>query len=102
MAANDIAAWLHELGLERYQDAFHANDIDFEVLSELSEPDLERLGVSLGHRKKLLKAIASLGAAVVGGSRKAPAAIQQAAVAEREAERRQVTVLFCDLAGYTR
>ena len=48
-----------------------------------------------------MKAIASLGAAVVGGSRKAPAAIQQAAVAEREAERRQVTVLFCDLAGYT-
>jgi class 3 adenylate cyclase len=101
MAANDIAAWLHELGLERYRDAFHANDIDIDVLPELSEADLERLGVSLGHRKKLLKAIASLGAAGATDSTEAQAAIRPAAPAAPEAERRQVTVLFCDLTDYT-
>jgi class 3 adenylate cyclase/tetratricopeptide (TPR) repeat protein len=99
MAANDIAAWLHELGLERYQEAFHANDIDIDVLRDLSESDLEKLGVSLGHRKKLLKAIASLGAAATPGSTEADAA---GAPAEVAGERRQVTVVFADLAGYTR
>jgi class 3 adenylate cyclase len=101
MAANDISAWLRELGLERYCDAFHTNDIDFEVLSDLSEPDLERLGVSLGHRKKILKAIASLAVADVAGSTEAKQAIRPAAGGDHQAERRQVTVLFCDLAGYT-
>ena len=60
MAATDIAAWLRALGLERYEQAFRASDIDADVLPELSEADLEKLGVSLGHRKKLLKAIADL------------------------------------------
>ena len=63
MAATDIAAWLRALGLERYEQAFRASDIDADVLTELSEADLEKLGVSLGHRKKLLKAIAELRAA---------------------------------------
>ncbi len=57
----DIAAWLRELGLERYETAFRNNDIDFDLLSDLTEADLERLGVvSLGHRKKLLRAIEAL------------------------------------------
>ena len=56
----DIGAWLRDLGLERYADAFEANAIDHEVLSEVTEADLEKLGVLLGHRKKLLKAIADL------------------------------------------
>ena len=60
MASADIAAWLREQGLERYEAAFRAHDIDADTLPELSEPDLEKLGVSLGHRKKLLAAIARL------------------------------------------
>ncbi|HEX5079327.1 MAG TPA: adenylate/guanylate cyclase domain-containing protein, partial [Geminicoccaceae bacterium] len=96
MRAPDIAQWLRALGLGRYEQAFRDNDIDGEVLADLDDADLEKLGVSLGHRKKLLKAIAALG----GGGGAAPAAAAPAAVVE--GERRQVTVLFADLAGYTR
>ncbi len=54
----DIAAWLQELGLERYLEAFRANDVDADVLRTLTDDDLKELGVgSLGHRKKLLEAI---------------------------------------------
>jgi len=59
----DVGDWLCSLGLGQYETLFHQNDIDAdaEVLSELTEGDLEKFGVSLGHRKRLLKAIASLG-----------------------------------------
>ena len=61
----DVGAWLRGLGLGQYEPAFRDNDIDAEVLPELAEADLERLGVaSLGHRKRLLKAIAALRADV--------------------------------------
>jgi hypothetical protein len=56
----DVAAWLRGLGLERYEDAFRANEVDWEVLPELNEGDLEKLGLPLGPRKKLLRAIAAL------------------------------------------
>ena len=56
----DVAAWLRSLGLERYEEAFHANEIDWEILPELNESDLEKLGLPLGPRKKLLRAIAIL------------------------------------------
>ena len=56
----DVAAWLRDLGLARYEEAFRDSDIDADVLPDLTEADLEKLGVSLGHRKKLLKAIAEL------------------------------------------
>ncbi|HYZ26424.1 MAG TPA: adenylate/guanylate cyclase domain-containing protein [Geminicoccaceae bacterium] len=96
MAVPDLAAWLYQLGLERYEETLRANDIDPDVLPELSDADLEKLGVSLGHRRKLLKAIADLRAGAANlpepSSRSAP---------EISGERRQVTVLFCDLAGYT-
>jgi hypothetical protein len=91
--AVDIATWLRGLGLEQYEAAFRDNAVDAEVLLELTAADLERLGVvPLGHRKKLLKAIAAL-----RGELAAPAA---AAAAGRpvspgprlgEGERRQVT-----------
>jgi SAM domain (Sterile alpha motif) len=59
--AVDIAAWLRNLGLERYEQAFRANDVDVDLLSDLSEADLEKLGVtSLGHRKILLRAMEAL------------------------------------------
>jgi class 3 adenylate cyclase/predicted ATPase len=103
----DIAPWLDQLGLGQYAPAFLENDIDFEVLPDLTEGDLERLGLSLGHRKKLLRAIASLppgGAAGVpsvqapGGAGWLP---PPAAGARGDAQRRHLTVLFCDLVGST-
>ena len=56
----DVAVWLRDLGLEQYEALFRENDIDAEVLSDLTDGDLENIGVSLGHRKRLLKAIAAL------------------------------------------
>ena len=56
-----IAEWLAKIGLERYKPAFIDNDIDVEVLCYLTDADLEKIGVSLGHRRKLLAAIAELG-----------------------------------------
>ncbi len=95
----NIAAWLRGLGLERYAGAFADHAIDAEVLPELTEADLEKLGIVLGHRKKLLKAIAELGEAETGSTPIARAVVPQAA--PREAERRHLTVLFCDLVGST-
>jgi len=89
----DIATWLRELGLERYEGAFRDNEIDAEILPKLTADDLKDIGVTVvGHRRKLLGAIAALGAA------DEPAAVP---VARPEAERRQLTVLFCDLVGST-
>ena len=74
----DIAAWLRGLGLERYEQAFRANDIDAEVLPKLTAEDLAELGVaSVGHRRKLLEAIAALRRAAAppaAGTRPEPAA----------------------------
>ena len=57
----DVGDWLRSLGLGQYESLFRQNDIDAEVLNELTEGDLEKFGVSFGHRKRLLKAIALLG-----------------------------------------
>ena len=95
----DVAAWLQDLGLERYVPAFRDNDIDAEVLPKLTAEDLISLGVtSVGHRRKLLDAIASLGMAVPTAVVTAPA---PGAPAQVDAERRQLTVMFCDLVGST-
>ena len=96
----DIAAWLRDLGFAQYQGAFRDNDIDADVLRRLTADDLRELGVaSIGHRRRLLDAIALLseGAAM---PTEAPAPAEAAAPA-REAERRQITVMFCDLVGST-
>src|SRR4051812_21739581 len=95
----DIAAWLQDLGLQRYVQAFRDNDIDAEVLLKLTAEDLISIGViSVGHRRKLLDAIANLGTAV-------PIAVMASrspgAPAQVDAERRQLTVMFCDLVGST-
>src|SRR5215472_13919269 len=97
----DIAAWLRDLGLEQYEEAFRDNAIDAAVLPELTADDLKDLGVSLvGHRRKLLAAIAALR----DDDRPAPTnpadQADQAAPASA-AERRQLTVMFCDLVGST-
>jgi class 3 adenylate cyclase len=86
-----VDEWLERLGLSRYRAVFAEHDIDRETLPDLTEEDLEKLGLSLGHRKKLLRAIAELGRPNLSAEETAP----------RAAERRQLTVLFCDLAGST-
>src|SRR3954447_14512094 len=90
----DIDQWLHALGLEQYAPAFAGNDIDLTMLGQLDDADLKELGVlSLGHRKRLLAAIADQRA---GASCTAPSAANTPA-----RERRQVTILFADLCGFT-
>jgi len=101
----DLAEWLGSHGLDEYANTFAENNIDFSVLPDLTENDLEKLGVSLGHRKKLLRAIDALTAARqpadsttgVADVTGAPPAIEQ----HRDAELRQITVMFCDLVGST-
>src|ERR1700681_3294988 len=96
----DVGGWLHSLGLEQYEAAFREHKIDNEVLPELTDGDLKDLGVPLGHRKRFLKAIRALGATE---KEKLPSN-QPAAPAQLcvdAAERRQVTVMFCDLVGST-
>ena len=95
----DVAAWLRGLGLEQYVPAFRANDVDGEVLPELTADDLIGLGVtSIGHRRKLLAAIASLDAVLLGAT---VVAAPRDAATPADAERRQLTVMFCDLVGST-
>jgi class 3 adenylate cyclase len=94
----DVGDWLRGLGLGQYEPLFRENDIDAEVLSELTVGDLTQLGVSFGHRKRLVKAIASLGPAqTLPQPRGQPPPSSSAGAAER----RQLTVMFCDLAGST-
>jgi class 3 adenylate cyclase len=110
----DIAAWLQGLGLERYVPAFRDNDVDAEVLPELTAEDLISIGVtSVGHRRKLLAAIAAanvaqpptLPAAPADGSLLPFPGLDPGITGETrvgaEAERRQLTVMFCDLVGST-
>ncbi|MGC2412365.1 MAG: AAA family ATPase, partial [Stellaceae bacterium] len=95
----DVAGWLRDLGLGQYAASFRDNAIDASVLPSLTAEDLRDLGVTLvGHRPRLLDAIAALGQERVAAP--IPAAAVVPAVAA-EAERRQLTVLFCDLAGST-
>jgi class 3 adenylate cyclase/tetratricopeptide (TPR) repeat protein len=95
----DIAAWLRDLKLERYVSAFSTNDIDADVLLKLTTEDLTSIGVtSVGHRRKLLDAIAALG---IAGPAAAVEMAASGASIQADAERRQLTVMFCDLVGST-
>jgi class 3 adenylate cyclase len=97
----DIVVWLRSLGLGRYEAAFRDNEIDETVLPNLTPEDLKDLGVSVvGHRRKLLDAIALLRAK----ARSSDAATTSSSLIvspEDRAERRQVTVMFSDLVGST-
>ena len=88
----DVGGWLRSLGLGQYEALFRASDIDADILPELTEIDLEKLGVSLGHRKRLLRAISGLAAAEPLAAPAAPTG----ATPHDAAERRQLTVMFCD------
>ena len=95
----DVAEWLRGVGLEQYAPAFRDNDIDWEVLRRLTAEDLRELGVaSVGHRRRLLDAIAALRDVPAAEGAPAAAAFSDAPA---EAERRQLTVMFCDLIGST-
>jgi class 3 adenylate cyclase/predicted ATPase len=115
-----IADWLEKLGMSEYTQRFAENRIDFSVLRELTDQDLKDLGVVLGDRRKMLRAIAGIDgitknapaarAKIVAAPRRTPAASEPiptatplpiSAAAEVRGERRYVTVMFCDLVGST-
>jgi class 3 adenylate cyclase/predicted ATPase len=99
-----IRQWLEGVGLPEYAEAFEANDVEPDVLAALTEEDLHRLGVSLGHGKRILLALREASALIPDRSRlngvgaKIPSLVESLTV---RGERRQVTVLFCDLVGST-
>src|SRR6201988_2454505 len=101
----DVAAWLRGLGLDQYAQLFRDNDIDGEILCGMTAEDLKELGISsFGHRRRLLNAIAALGGElptrhVAQSARSATSA--PTSPPPIDAERRQLTVMFCDLVGST-
>ena len=92
----DVATWLRGLGLERHEAAFRDNLIEMDVVRDLTENDLERLGLPLGDRRRVLKAVAALPPLAAAAS--VPIAAPRA---RDEAERRPITVMFCDLVDST-
>jgi hypothetical protein len=106
----DLGGWLRSLGLERYEAAFRANAIDADVLCDLTDQDLEKLGVLLGHRRKILRVTAALDDALAPATapRTMPSPITPAQSttpgpsqthfeAPATGEREHVTVMFCGL-----
>jgi class 3 adenylate cyclase len=92
----EVGAWLRSLGLEQYEAAFTGNDIDAHMLPRLTAEDLKELGVtSVGHRKRMLEAIAALASLSSGGD------VARDEPSPKEAERRHLTVMFVDLVGST-
>src|SRR6516164_9451195 len=91
-----IADWLDKLGMSQYAQRFAENDIDVRALPYLTDQDLKDIGVSLGHRRRMLAAITELAGAV-------PTTLQPTTEPKPTdaAERRQLTVMFCDLVGST-
>ena len=93
-----IAEWLVSLGMSEYRERFAEERIEIDVLPELTDQDLEKLGIPLGHRRRMLKAIRELGQPPPTESRVAAAA---SPTPQDSAEHRQLTVMFCDLVGST-
>jgi class 3 adenylate cyclase/tetratricopeptide (TPR) repeat protein len=94
----ELRRWLAEAGLEELADALHAHDLDLDVLPDLTDADLREIGLTLGQRKRLLKAVATR----VASAERAP--VRTAPGGERapgEAELRQMTIMFCDMVGST-
>jgi class 3 adenylate cyclase/predicted ATPase len=93
----NVAQWLNAIDLGQYEALFRAHEIDAGVLRDLAEADLEKIGVPLGHRKRLLKAIVALRTEETAPEPLSPAPASSPATAER----RPITVMFCDLVGST-
>jgi class 3 adenylate cyclase/tetratricopeptide (TPR) repeat protein len=98
MEMSAVGQWLESLALGQYAELFAANRVELDVLPDLTESDLEKLGIPLGDRKRLLRAIAARAAAPEPASPQGTVP----SPAEARVERRQVTILFVDLTGYTR
>ena len=96
-----ISNWLRHLGLPEYTQRFAENGIDFSVLPDLTEQDLKDIGVLLGHRRKLLRAIAELDSVPGVAPAPAPLVVAPSLRAEAAGERRHLTIMFCDLVGST-
>jgi class 3 adenylate cyclase/predicted ATPase len=97
----DLQKWLDDIGLGQYADLFAKNDIDHEVLQELDDQDLIKLGISFGHRKKLLKAVAAYHSPASGVSPRLDEVRRIADAIGVKPERRHLTMLFCDIVGST-
>ena len=97
---SDIRSWLQGLGLEKYDELLSSHDIDLAVVPDLTEQDLEKLGLSLGHRRKFIAAAAKLRTADAGPHVSAKQ-VTSAAQLDAPVERRQLTVAFIDLVGST-
>ncbi|TDJ21308.1 MAG: hypothetical protein E2O65_00120, partial [Gammaproteobacteria bacterium] len=87
---NDITRWLEEIGLGEHAESFVENDIDFHLLTRLSTEELKELGLSVGHRRRFLDAVARLKEAASEGTE-----IPSPSAHYGEAEHRQLTVMFC-------
>ena len=96
-----IADWLEKLGMSEYAQRFAESDIEIDVLSELTDQDLEKLGISLGRRRRMLRAIRELSRPVASAPASAPGPSETKPAARDTAERRQLTIMFCDLVGST-
>src|SRR5579859_2729214 len=114
-----VSDWLDELGMSEYSQRFAENRIDFSILSDLTDQDLEKMGVVLGDRRKMLRAIAGLKSGPSAVEPPAPAVaptpptalvkptlidapfVKSRSVTEAAGERRYLTVMFCDLVGST-
>jgi len=97
-----MQAWLNDVGLQRYAAVFAAHEISLEMLPDLTEPDIDRLALPTGPRRRLMMAIRAMdGAAPVEQSALVPEAPAVPTAKDRDAERRQLTVMFCDLVGST-
>ena len=94
-----IADWLNTLGMSEYAERFAESDIDTSVLRDLTDQDLKELGVSLGHRRKMLRAIVELGSAHAAPIVTAATPASTSVAVEPTGERRYLTVMFCDLVG---
>src|SRR6516165_8414602 len=109
-AAMDVGEWLKGVGLGQYEATFRAHDIDVDVLPDVTESDLEKIGLPLGARKRLMKAIANLrppesppppGPLWMASEPSPPPAASPPRTFRPDAERRPITVMFCDLVGST-
>jgi hypothetical protein len=96
-AMQQVADWLEKIGLGQYAQRFAENGIDFSVLGYLTDQDLEKIGVLLGHRRKMLAAIGEL----ASSAQAPPQSPLTGAKPQDTAERHQVTVMFSDLVGST-
>jgi SAM domain (Sterile alpha motif) len=97
---SDFTLWLQVLGLEKYSAVLASHDIDLTVVPDLTDQDLEKLGLSLGHRRKFLTAAAKF-RPVTTSSQDIQAQAQSSGQPAPPVERRQVTVVFIDLVGST-